>query len=539
MGKRKLIISLVVALILVVGLTSSVAAQPPTEEEVRIAIENGVSWLADQQNGNGYWGNWEVEAVTALAIKKLEHHAVDTKWGYGLPSPFDPAYPYADNVAAGLNWLFDQGNTIPIVPQPAGDPDTDGDGLGVYFGPSWGHVTYTTASALMAICEAVEMDKIVESGPLAGWTYAEVAEDTMNYLAFAQNDAGNIRGGWGYTENMGWSDQSNSGYVALALGFYETEPPLGFGQIVPQFVKDELTLWIEYVQCDPGDPGYAATYDGGSGYSSPGDWVNILKTGNLLQQMAFVGWDDMHPRVQRALAYMCQHWYDADQDPGWKGLPGGVASYQATFTAMKGFTSLGIHELPCDPPIDWQADFETDLLEEQLADGSWPITLWDYGGNRIMSTIWALMTLQKVAPPGAIEVPVDIKPMSCPNPLNVKSQGVLPVAVLGTEDFDVMTIAPESVLLIGVAPLRCNYEDVATPFEPYVGKEGKDACTTEGPDGFMDLTLKFERQAIVAALGDVNDGDVIVLQLTGNLKEEFGGTSIVGEDVVWILKKGK
>jgi hypothetical protein len=42
---------------------------------------------------------------------------------------------------------------------------------------------------------------------------------------------------------------------------------------------------------------------------------------------------------------------------------------------------------------------------------------------------------------------------------------------------------------------------------------------------------------VVAALGDVYDGDVLVLQLTGQLKEEFGGTTIVGEDVVWIIEK--
>jgi hypothetical protein len=41
----------------------------------------------------------------------------------------------------------------------------------------------------------------------------------------------------------------------------------------------------------------------------------------------------------------------------------------------------------------------------------------------------------------------------------------------------------------------------------------------------------------VAALGDVTDGEVIILQLIGNLKPEFGGTSFVGEDVVLILDK--
>ena len=98
---------------------------------------------------------------------------------------------------------------------------------------------------------------------------------------------------------------------------------------------------------------------------------------------------------------------------------------------------------------------------------------------------------------------------------------------------------PASVRLIGVAPLRGSYEDVVTPFEPYIGKQSEYDCTEEGPDGYLDLTLKFDIQEIVAALGDVNDGDVIALTLTGNLYDEYNGTPIVGEDVVRILKKGK
>ncbi|MHC4346223.1 MAG: hypothetical protein ACYSUP_16230, partial [Planctomycetota bacterium] len=38
---------------------------------------------------------------------------------------------------------------------------------------------------------------------------------------------------------------------------------------------------------------------------------------------------------------------------------------------------------------------------------------------------------------GCDEVAVDIKPQSCPNPFNIKSKGVLPVAILGTDEFDV------------------------------------------------------------------------------------------------------
>ena len=37
-------------------------------------------------------------------------------------------------------------------------------------------------------------------------------------------------------------------------------------------------------------------------------------------------------------------------------------------------------------------------------------------------------------------VSIDIKPGSCQSPLNVRSRGVLPVAILGTEGFDVESI---------------------------------------------------------------------------------------------------
>ena len=108
--------------------------------------------------------------------------------------------------------------------------------------------------------------------------------------------------------------------------------------------------------------------------------------------------------------------------------------------------------------------------------------------------------------------------------------------LLGTEDFDVTTIDPASVRLVGVAPIRWAMEDVATPYEEDL--EDCDDCHELMGDGYADLTLKFDAQeVVVTALGEVEDGDCLRLELTGNLKEEFGGTSIAGEDVVLILKK--
>ncbi|MHC4455702.1 MAG: hypothetical protein ACYS0I_01220 [Planctomycetota bacterium] len=139
-----------------------------------------------------------------------------------------------------------------------------------------------------------------------------------------------------------------------------------------------------------------------------------------------------------------------------------------------------------------------------------------------------------VATTCAIEVAidVDIKPGSCPNPVNVKSKGVLPVAVLGAEGFDVNMIDVASVRLAGVAPIRSSYEDVAAP----VAEANDCNCTEEGPDGYTDLTLKFKTQEIVGALGDVNDRDVVPLTLEVVLQDE---TPIEGVDCIVVRGKSK
>jgi len=131
--------------------------------------------------------------------------------------------------------------------------------------------------------------------------------------------------------------------------------------------------------------------------------------------------------------------------------------------------------------------------------------------------------------PVDVPVAVDIKPQSCPNPISLHSKGVLPVAILGTEDFDVTMVDPASITLAGVSPLRWSLEDVATPFEGELC-----ACHELGPDGWSDLTLKFDVQEVIAALGDPQDGDLLELALTGNLKAEFDSLPVEGSDCVLI-----
>ena len=137
--------------------------------------------------------------------------------------------------------------------------------------------------------------------------------------------------------------------------------------------------------------------------------------------------------------------------------------------------------------------------------------------------------------PAAAQVFVDIRPQSCPNPINIGAQGVLPVAILGTATFDVTTVDPSSVKLHGVSPLRSSVQDTTAPFTG--GLTSATSCTTAGPDGFKDLVLQFSNPAVSTALGGVSNGQVLVLTLTGNLLPQFGGAPIMGQDIVVVVKQ--
>lgn len=518
--------------LLIFALTFSVphtkAASPADIEQ---AIENGLAWLASQQQADGSWwytsgANYGLDnGVTGLVLLKFVERAKELGLDPFDTNPTNPTYyPYAQNVIDGFDYLFAQAALLP------------GDFVRIE-----GYVVYNTGIAMMAVAATNAPSKVVGIGALSGWTYGETLQGMMDWMSDAQGDAGCYTGGWGYWANYpNWSDQSNTGYATLGIGFAAAAPPNGFGLAIPPDVLTKLSTYIDNVQ----DPVDGDNYDGGSWYEpcSNYKWVNILKTGNLLYEMALVGDDVSALRVQNAIDYIENHWNSTGVQPeftvtslGWKD------SYQAMFTMMKGFEAFGIDTVEVGGmDIDWFDEVSDVIVANQNVDGSWAhintsIREGDESPN--LRAAWALLTLEKVVPTVETPVYVDIKPGSCPNPLNLKGKGVLPVAILGTEDFDVMTVDPATILLTregyeetGAPPLRWAWEDVATPFEGELCD-----CHDLNGDGYMDLTLKFDIQELVLVLElDTLAGETTPLILMGNLKEEDGGTPIKGRDCVRI-----
>ena len=113
-------------------------------------------------------------------------------------------------------------------------------------------------------------------------------------------------------------------------------------------------------------------------------------------------------------------------------------------------------------------------------------------------------------------VSIDIKPGSDPNCFNNDGHGVIPVAILGSADFDVNEIDPSTVQLEGL--------DVRA-----VGKSNKFLARIEDSnlDGFDDLVVQIEDQDGTFSLGDAT------ATVTGSLLD---GTPIEGTDSICITQ---
>jgi hypothetical protein len=131
---------------------------------------------------------------------------------------------------------------------------------------------------------------------------------------------------------------------------------------------------------------------------------------------------------------------------------------------------------------------------------------WSSSGAYVPGLVKKWKELYGAAETGAT-VNIDIKPGSYPNSINLKSKGVIPVAILTSEDFDATTVDPDTVVFADASPVQYAVEDV-------------------DHDGDHDLILHFRTQETNIAPGDTE------ACLIG---ETYDGVSIAGCDSVKVI----
>src|SRR5665647_388885 len=360
---------------LLCGLVFSASAGAASQAQINASLISGVNWLVPlQSTGGAPTGAWPCDgfypANTGFAVAVLEHYAEHLG-----KSPLDPSYAYAANVQAGLDYLFS------VATYEAGDS-------WVYWNVG-GNNSYQTGPCLMAIARSGTPDAVVSGGALNGFTYKQVAQMGVDWLASAQVTTGNGTGAWYYTKGSTTGDQSATGWVTMGLGYAAHSMDC----TLPASLLTRLSTWNDFIQSDTPGPTF-----GGAAYTSsyPG-WYNIYKNGHLLFAQSLCGDTLATQRVQDGLTFMTLHWPDltngsgSSDDYGWRGNPPTILpSYIATAAAMKGFTAMNIETFN---GINWYDDFSTVIVNNQWADGHWLGA--GHGEMPLRSTCWAMLTLLK------------------------------------------------------------------------------------------------------------------------------------------------
>ena len=158
---------------------------------------------------------------------------------------------------------------------------------------------------------------------------------------------------------------------------------------------------------------------------------------------------------------------------------------------IEGNTDYGIHNISTN-----QVNAENNYWGSD--DGPAPTG----SGDRISANVDADPFLTSL--PGCMVVDIDVKPGNAQNRVNAKSQGVIPVAILTTDDFDAATVDTSTIRLSGVEANHFALEDV------------------DG-DGDLDLILHFAVQDLVTALAldfDPQDEVTAEVELTFETLDE-------------------
>lgn len=318
-----------------------------SETRSKVARENGLWALHTAQKrqdepgrlSQGHWGKTYRPGTTALAALAFQLN--------GYTSTGSRArQPYVETVDRAMTFLFRQLGAVPIQEQAAGNPDSNGNGLGLVC-PGGNEHMYFTPLAMLAIIGDGRTYRTLSVGnkDVDGKTARELVREMVDYLAFAQTETGSYRGGWRHNPNEE-ADMSVTQWPVL--GLLAAEELLGISP--PRWVREELLEhWLARMQNE----------SGAFGYRRPGKKTAPLYTAGGLICFSFCGLDRQDERVQKAIDALAHDW---EQD-NVGDLYSMYSVAKAALLARPSAKRFGKH--------DWRYEYDAHLTGTQRADGRW------------------------------------------------------------------------------------------------------------------------------------------------------------------------
>lgn len=345
--------------------------------EMERAIRKGNAFLKTQQEKDGYWGEKETPALTALVLSAMMHDPGRDR------KEAEPAH-----VTKAFDWLFTQ-------------QKDDG---GIY---GKGLASYNTASSIMAILARGKKEDIP--------TMLKAREFLINQ----QTDWGKkgkadnkYDGGTGYGGTYAHSDLSNT---YLALEALKHSEPYAKDTGEEDVAKLDWAAALTFVsRCQnltetndqvktvaPEDEGGFVYFPGDSkagerelkdGRTSLRSYGSMSYAGLLSLIHAELDQDD--PRVKAVLKWLGRN-YTLKENPG-LGAQGLYYYYHAMTKALVA-AQIDHLKLEDGTMIDWRKELATLLLSNQHPDGTWinENSRW-WENDEILVTSYVVMTLEQI-----------------------------------------------------------------------------------------------------------------------------------------------
>ena len=339
------------------------------DTRTNIAIDEGLWWIhKNQDRSGGDYGKWSsygsyYASPTGSAIQAFEING-------HLQEGDNQEDPYAETVNRGFEYLFTQVQSQGISVEPAGDPDSNGNGIGIE--SKSGREIYEGGMIMDAIASSNRPLGFATTGGsnIKGRFYFHILTDMVDMYAWGQDDSGGDRGGWRYNWDGG---ADNSACQWAAIGMLAAEDTFGIN--IPQFVKEQDNDWLNY------------SYNGtGFGYTGPGN--GVAQTPSGMVQLAFCDKRTNDPRWRTAEDYIANNWY-------WQHN-----NYYAAYALVKAMKLAQPNPVVTlsATGLDWYNDPTTGvrkrITDQQAVSGSYWGS-WDSGGHggRGLDSAWAVIML--------------------------------------------------------------------------------------------------------------------------------------------------
>lgn len=360
----------------------------------------------------GYWTpSYYPVAATGTSVDAFQLHGSRVNGDYDND-------PYVETVQRALNYLLYNTYAYAIGLQTAGNPDANGNGIGLVTNMSASlydsRQTYIGGICMTALASSGAPARVAAVGGASvyGRTLGDIVQDMVDFFAWGQVDSGSGRGGWRYYANYGGSDMSTTQWPPLGMLAAEQN----MGATVPQFVRDELVYFLNYTQnTDLNDN------NGAFGYSYPTEYLNITKAAAGIICHEFLGTPLTDAKVQKAIGYIYRHW--GDTGGSWDdtrllgnsyGMYGVMKAFRipepdttrvTEYDYVAGGQTANSFDWYYTPSGQTQQGMASYNVSAQQADGSWDDTVGSNPVYDAFCTGWRILVLLKgvtVAPPVAV-----------------------------------------------------------------------------------------------------------------------------------------